>query len=116
MHRRIGELRGDHDVTRAADGARQALVLVLIAGVCEEDIDRDYFRLGGGQRVDGAGDHLARPGKAPVASHADFIDGHDRDVFGNRQRSAKTHQPVPRVTADAARLPIDQNPGGGGHQ
>ena len=117
VHRGIGELRRHHDVPGAADGARQVVVVFLRGGVGEEDVQRDDFGLGGGQRVDGAGDDLARPREAAEPGHAGFVDGHDRDIFGNRQRAAGAHQPVPGIAADAGRLPVHQDAGrSGGHQ
>ena len=116
VHRGIGELRCHHDVSGAADGVRQVVVIFLRGGIREEDIERDHFGPGGGQRVDGAGDDLARPRKAAEPDHADFVNGHDRDIFGHRKRTTGAHQPVPGITADAGRLPVHQDAGRGGSQ
>ena len=116
VHRGIGELRGHHDVPRTADGARQGVVVFGGSGVGEEDVERDHPGAGGGQRVDGAGDDLARPRKAAEADHAGFVDGDDGDVFGNGKRAAGAHQPVAGIAADSGRLPIDQDAGRRGSQ
>src|ERR1019366_8670389 len=84
VHRGIDELRRHYHVPGTSDGACQGVVVFLRGGVGEEDVQRNDCGLGGGQRVDGAGDHLARPREASEAGHAGLVDGHHRDLFGNR--------------------------------
>ena len=116
VHRGIGELRRHYDVSGAADGAGQGVVVFGRGGVGEEDVEGDHPGVGRGQRVDGAGDDLARPRKAAEADHAGFVDGDDGDIFGDRKGTADAHQPIPGVAADTGRIPIDQDAGGRGSQ
>jgi hypothetical protein len=84
VHRRIRERRRQHHIAGASDGAGQHVVIFLRGGVGEKHVHRDDLGFVGGDGVDGARDHLARPGEAAETRHAGFVDGDDSDIFGHR--------------------------------
>ena len=112
VHGGIGQLRGDDHVAGASDGAGQIVVVFGDGGVGEEDVEGDGLGLGGGEGVDGAGDHLAGPGEAPEAGDAGLVDGDDGDIVGNRKGAAETHHLIAAVAIDAGGAEVDHDPGG----